>query len=235
VRGPSWGPGQGIDRLRACRRDDTGAAAVEFALVALLLFSLFLGIIEVTLLLRDNVSVSSAVRTGARIASAEAGEGPGTCPAGNTTCVPASVPKLAQDAANSIQKAGTAMPQDAIDAIWVYQANANGWPGGGTKLSDSSCTAANNCVILTWNKNANKFEYASGGGISTSIAACAGTNSNGTPKSDSVGVLMKATHKFLFGLFGTTLSMSDRAVMQFEPLSTDTCQANKPIGGGGHK
>ncbi len=228
MRGPSWGPGQRLAR-RLSRRDDTGAAAVEFALVALLLFSLLLGIIEVTLLLRDNVSVSSAVRTGARIASAEAGAGPGTCPTGPTAppCSPANVPKLAQDAADAIQKAGTAMPQDNIDEIWVYKANSSGFPGTATTFAGSTCTAATNCVIYKWNATTNKFQYNSGAWISTSIAACVGS-------SDSVGVVMKATHRFLFGLFGTTQAMSDRAVMQFEPLPTDSCQANKPVGGGGH-
>jgi hypothetical protein len=230
VRGPTWGPGQRIARTLSSRRhDDSGAAAVEFALVALLLFSLLLGIIEITLLLRDNVSVSSAVRTGARIASAEAGAGPGTCPTGANPppCSPANVPKLAQDAADAIQKAGTAMPQDNIDEIWVYRSNANGFPGSATTLAGSSCTAANSCVVYRWNSASNKFQYSSGAWISTSIAACVGA-------SDSVGVVMKATHRYLFGLFGTTQSMSDRAVMQFEPLSTDSCQANKPLGGGGH-
>ncbi len=229
MRGPSWGPGQRLARTVPRRRDDAGAAAVEFALVALLLFSLLLGIIEGTLLLRDNVSVSSAVRTGARIASAEAGAGPGTCPTGANPppCSPANVPKLAQDAADAIQKAGTAMPQDNIDEIWVYKSNANGFPGGASTLAASACTAATSCVVYRWNDASNRFQYASGAWISTSIAACVGA-------SDSVGVVMKATHRYLFGLFGTTQSMSDRAVMQFEPLATDSCQANKPIGGGGH-
>jgi Flp pilus assembly pilin Flp len=216
VRGPSWGPEQGVDRLRASRRDDEGAAAVEFALVALLLFSLLIGIIEITLLLRDNVSVSSAVRTGARIASAEAGAGPGTCPTGANPppCSPANVPKLAQDAADAIQKAGTAMPQDAIDEIWVYKSNSSGFPGTAANAAAATCTT--NCVVYRWNDASNRFQYSSGTWISTTINACVGT-------SDSVGVIMKATHRYLFGLFGTTQSMSDRAVMQFEPLPASQC------------
>ena len=48
-------------RLRHARGDD-GAAAVEFALVSLLLFTVLLGIMEFSLLMRDNVAISSAVR-----------------------------------------------------------------------------------------------------------------------------------------------------------------------------
>lgn len=227
--GPSWGPSAGhVARRRRVRTsDDDGAAAVEFALVALLLITLLLGIIEFSLLLRDYVSLGSAVRTGARIASAEAGAGPGTCPTGANPppCTPASVPKLAQDAADAIQRAGSAMPEDNIDEIWVYKSNSDGFPGSATTLAGATCST--NCVVYRWVDSANRFQYSSGSWASTSIAACVGS-------SDSVGVIMKATHKYLFGLFGTTVSMSDRAVMQFEPLATDQCQANRPVGGGGH-
>jgi hypothetical protein len=83
-------------------------------------------------------------------------------------------------------------------------------------------------VKYRWVDSNNRFTYVQGGWASTSIAACTGGGS------DSVGVYMKATHKFLLPLFGSTIALSDRAVMQFEPLSSDTCQANKPVGGGGH-
>jgi len=214
------------DRLR--HADDSGAAAVEFALVSLLLFTLLFGIIEFSLLLRDNAAVSSAVRTGARIASAEAGGGPATCPTTPSPpppCSPTSAPKLAQDAADAVQRAGSAMPQDQIDEMWIYKADSSGFPGSATTMSGSSCST--NCVKYVWVASNNRFQYSSGTWTSTSIAACIGS-------SDAVGVIIKATHKYLFGMFGTTASMSDRAVMQFEPLPTDSCQANLAIGSGGH-
>lgn len=213
-------------RFDMARRDD-GAAAVEFALVSLLLFTLIFGIIEFSLLLRDNVSVSSAVRTGARIASAEAGAGPASCPVTTppTVCTPASAPKLAQDAADAVQRAGTAMPKGNIDELWVYKANASGFPGSATSMGGSTCSS--NCVVFHWLDASNRFVYFSGTWTSTTIAACVGS-------SDAVGVIMKATHKGIIGMFGSTWAMSDRAVMQFEPLPTDSCQANKAIGSGGH-
>jgi hypothetical protein len=221
------------DRMRAgWSRADDGAAAVEFALVSLLLVTLLLGIIEFSLLLRDNVAVSSAVRTGARIASAEAGDGPATCltmppPASTPPCSPSTAPKLAQDAADAVQRAGSAMPKSNIDELWIYKANLSGFPGSATSLASASCTSGTSCVKFIWVDANNRFQYASGGWASTSIAACVGS-------SDAVGVIMKGTHKYLFGMFGTTQAMADRAVMQFEPLPTDSCQANKGIGAGGH-
>ncbi len=78
-------------RGRAQLRSDSGAAAVEFAIVSLLLITLVFGIIEFSLLLRDHVSVTSAVRTAARVASSSPGGAvhadqrhdlPGLAPAG---------------------------------------------------------------------------------------------------------------------------------------------------------
>jgi hypothetical protein len=203
---------------------DEGAAAVEFALVAMLLITLVFGIIEFSLLLRDYVSVGSAVRQGARIASAEAGAGPATCltyPVGVTPppCSPTTAPKLAQDAADAIQVEGSAMPKGNIDEIWVYKANSSGFPGTATDMATATCST--NCVRYTWIAANSRFQYASGTWSSTSINACVGT---ATPM-DSVGVIMKATHRYIIGMFGTTTAISDRAVMLFEPLPQDTCAA----------
>ena len=223
-----------VERPRSRRRrgDDDGAAAVEFALVSLLLFTLLFGIMEFALLLRDNIAVSSAVRTGARIASAEAGAGPATCltmpaPTSTPPCSPTTAPKLAQDAADAVQREGSAMPKANIDELWVYKSNLSGFPGVATTLAASACTSANSCVKFLWVAANSRFQYSSGGWSSASINACVGT-------SDAVGVLMKGTHKYLFGMFGTSQAMFDRAVMQVEPLPVDSCQANKSVGSGGH-
>jgi hypothetical protein len=203
---------------------DEGAAAVEFALVAMLLITLVFGIIEFSLLLRDYVSVGSAVRQGARIASAEAGAGPATCltyPVGVTPppCSPTTAPKLAQDAADAIQIEGSAMPKGNIDEIWVYKANTSGFPGSATDMASATCST--NCVRYTWIAANGRFQYASGTWNSSTINACPSA-------SDSVGVIMKATHRYIIGLFGTSTSLTDRAVMLFEPLgqtATSGCAA----------
>lgn len=217
--------------VRRRARDDRGAAAVEFALVSLLLVTLVFGIIEFSLLLRDHVAVTSAVRAGARIASAGAGAGPADCIATTppVPCTPASAPKLAQDAADAIQRAGSAMPKDAIDELWVYKANTAGYPGTANSMDGATCSSTTQCVKYRWVDATNRFVYVSGGWASTSIAACAGGST------DAVGVYMKATHRFITGMFGVTMNVFDRAVMRFEPLPNDMCQANKPIGGGGHQ
>ena len=88
-------------------RDQRGAVAVEAALITPFLCLLLFGIIEMSLLMRDAVSVNSSVRVGARIASVSASSGKGTCAASSNPppCSPATVPALAQAAADAIQKA----------------------------------------------------------------------------------------------------------------------------------
>lgn len=207
-----------------------------------LLFTLVFGIIEFSLLMRDHVSATSAVRTAARIASAEAGAGPSTCTPAPLAppCSPEGTPKLAQDAADAVQRSGTAMPKDSIDVLWIYKANAAGFPGGITTqaafdaatadptTAGATCTSANKCVWYRWNEAANRFQYRGGGWRSSSINACAGSID-----AESVGVFLRATHDGVTGIFGS-MKVADRAVMKFEPLPSGTCNGTGNPSTGGH-
>src|SRR3954470_8261614 len=53
-------------RRRRSRRPDTGASAVEFALVAPVLFLILFGIIDYGIWFSDSISARQAVRDGAR-------------------------------------------------------------------------------------------------------------------------------------------------------------------------
>lgn len=201
---------------RGRSRDQKGAVAVEAALVTPLLVLLVFGIIEMSMLMRDTVSVNSSVRTGARIASVSAASGPGTCPTGPSAppCTPAQAPALAQAAADAIQRAGSAMPQDSIEWVMIYEAGANGFPIGQTTLTCSS-----NCVTYTWNDANNRFQYQAGSWNSTTaINACVNDANR-----DAVGVALRARHTWVSGLFGDGVEMTERSVMQFEPLPNDQC------------
>lgn len=199
-------------------KKERGAVAVEAALVTPLLVILLLGIIEMSLLMRDTVSTTSAVRTGSRVASASAGAGPGTCAASSNPppCTPASAPAVAQVAADAIQRAGSAMPKDSIEYVLVYDANVLGYPKpeGNRTLACSS-----NCVKYVWDDGLNKFRYASGSWNSASINAC--INDSGR---QSVGVAMRARHNWVSGFFGDGVHLEERSVMQFEPLPNESCK-----------
>jgi hypothetical protein len=178
---------------------------------------LVIGILEFTVAYRDNVAVASAARTGVRVASTGADDGPCVPDAADETpCPSGAVPLLAQTAANAIARAGTAVPEEAIRHIMVYKANDNGFPGS-LSSTPSSCAGVSNCVMYVWRPLVGEFRYASGSWPSASINACFPSNV------DSVGVNVVADHAFITGLFGATVTLSERAVMQFEPLPPESC------------
>jgi hypothetical protein len=204
------------------QRRESGAVAVETALVMPLILAVLFGIVEVSLLIRDHVAITSAVRVGARIASASPGAGAGICETGPTAppCTSTSSPALAQAAADAIQRAGSAMPKDSIEYILVYKANVQGFPGAaGNTTMPSSCNGIPACVRFVWRDDANAFRYAGGAWDSKSINACLN-------ESDTLGVHMQASHKGVTGIFGGSIGLADRSVMKFEPLSNDSCSAD---------
>jgi Flp pilus assembly protein TadG len=164
--------------------------AVEFALILPLLLLILFGIIEWSLAFKDTLTVASATRAGARTASAQ----------------PRS-PTFADDTARSVSRAVAALPDNAIEALWVYKAGADGKPVGGGGFS--SCTT---CVQYSWNASTNAFvrQGATNWDPATQNA-CAGT-------SDAVGVYLRANHKFLTGYFPPAVSVTDHTVMNLEPV-----------------
>ncbi len=202
--------------------------ALEAALVMPLLVLLVFGIIEFGFLMRDYAGVSALVRTGARIASTGADDGPGTCETGAEAppCTSTSSPALAQEAADAIQRAGSATPPDMIDYILVYKANTHGYPGSESNTTmPVDCSGTSNCVKFTWRDSLDAFRYTSGSWDSRTISACfPGSSSH---PMDRVGIYLKATHSMITGLFGTSITLHDRAVMDFEPLATQSCGANQ--------
>ncbi len=206
--------------VRKRTRGERGAVALEAALTFPILLLIVLGIIELTFLMRDHAVVVSDTRVAARIASTGANAGVGTCPSGPgaPTCVPANVPALAQQAADAVQRAGSAMPVDQIQYLLVYKANAGGYPGADSVSSmPTSCSGFSNCVMFKWRPTENKFRYFSGSWISSTINACFPGNL------DRVGIQLVAKHKNFTGLFGSYLNLDDHAVMNFEPLPAQIC------------
>ncbi len=209
-------------RRRFGPRSERGAVVVEAALVTPLLMIFLLGIIEMAMLMKDDVALTSAVRNGGRTASANADAGPGGTATDDGSCLspctPSNAPMFAQMAANAIQTAGTALPKDSIQELWVYKANNKGYPGA---ANSTAMVCGTNCVKYKWVKSKDEFRYFSGTWLSSSINACANT------APDSVGIYMKAKHDFLTGFFTDDVIIEDHAVFQFEPLPTLTCAAGQ--------
>ena len=213
-QGSARAPRQGS--ARASRRaSQRGAVAVETALVTPLLLVVLLGIIELPMLIRDYVAVTSAARTGARVAASEPG-----CvnKFGSPACPGADPAPFAQLAADAVSRNGTALPAASIRYILVYKANSNGYPGALTSMP-GSCAGVASCIGFTWNATSGTFVQSSGSWNRSNVNACFPNNV------DSVGVQVVADHQFLAGLMGASLTMTEHAVMSFEPLPVEHCSA----------
>lgn len=201
------------------RAAERGAVAVETALVTPLLLVVLLGVVELPMLIRDYVAVTSAARTAVRVAAAEPGcvtkVGEPACPATD----PAPFAKLAADA---VARNGTALPPRSISYILVYKANANGFPGALSSMP-ASCAGITSCVGYTWNETVGDFVKSSGSWDRRTVNACFPSNI------DSVGVQVVADHDFLSGLLGASMTMSDRAVMNFEPMPVGSCASGSHL------
>jgi hypothetical protein len=215
--------------------------AVEFAILVPVLMILVMGMLEFSLVMKDSAGLSATVRVGVRTAASGAGAGDGVCspdPPTGYVCAPAKYsPALVTSAINAMQTAGTALTPDIVDFVLVYRANANGWPGATTTAAaaDAYCSqvlnppAPNNCVKFTYNKIANKYQYVAGWWDSATINACINANAL-----QSVGVYMKASHPYLTQVFGSKITLEDKAVLRFEPLPVQSCNGSGNPATGGH-
>ena len=198
---------------------------------------LLFGMLEYSLVMRDSSGVSATVRVGVRVAASGAGAGDGVCPNPlpdpSYVCAPARYsPALVTSAINAMQQAGTGLTADQVNYVLVYKANLNGWPGTATDASTAAAQCAvisNNCVKFTYNKVADKYQYASGSWDSATINACINATLG-----QSVGVYLNASRPFMYRVLGTTTTMEDNAVMKFEPLPIQSCNGSGSSSSGGH-
>jgi Flp pilus assembly protein TadG len=180
--------------MRRRRTGDEGAVAVEAALVTPLIVLLLFGTIEFGLALKDWLNVTSAVRSGARIASAE--------------------PRLSSYADDTMTQVKNALVANnpPVATLIVYKADADG-----NALGAASVAACTVCVKYTWDQAGKTFATpAAGSWPATSHNACFG-------EQDRVGVYLEITHPTVTKLFMESLSIADKSVMSFEP-QPGTCK-----------
>lgn len=205
-------------------RGDRGAVAVETALLAPVLLVFLFGIVGLSMFIRDYVAVTSAARTGVRVAAAAPDAGPCAYSATDETpCPTGQVPNFAQIAADAVARAGSALPKESIRFVMVFKANTQGFPGSLNQMP-SSCSGVANCVTYTWRPALSSFRYASGTWQSNTVNACFPDNV------DAVGVQVVADHTFFNGLlFGAKMKMQNTAVMNFEPLPVAQCGSGQHL------
>jgi Flp pilus assembly protein TadG len=201
---------------RAIPSGESGASAVEAALIMPLLILLTFGFIEVAMLLRDYAAVTHLARDGSRIASANPRNGTveGHGGTGGQT-------SFAFKAADAVGMSGTALPKSSIAELWVYRANAQGFPDGTSSFDSASCRS-DNCVRYVWTGGSFQFDGASAWDPAD-INACPGD-----PSAMAVGVFIRVHHQSVTNLLPTTMDITDRSVLKFEPLPSGSCKPPSP-------
>lgn len=195
--GGRWRPRVGADGPGRAR-GERGAVIVEFALVLPLLVSLTFGIVEFSSAYHASSTIADATRAGGRVGSALATE--------STYAV-----RIAEAVAATLQT----LPADEPQELWIYKANAQGYPGSGTGFT--ACGA--NCIRYQWNPATREFDTSSpsgGGWPASAHQVC-------TQPFDELGVYVRARHAFVTRLFGTTVTLRDHSVFRFEPVPTSVC------------
>lgn len=174
-------------------RNDRGVAAVEAAIITPVFLLLLIGIIEFGLVFKDQLAITSAVRAGARIASAEP-----------------RIATFAADAASQVAREGSAIDMTQVEALWVYKADQSGHPvgAGGTFGSCSS-----SCVQFAWAKASKTFVQTGASWASSEQNACQGTQ-------DSVGVYLSFTHPGVTQAIFDSIGLNSYTVMRLEPIPT---------------
>ena len=163
-----------------------------------LLLLLVFGIVEFGMVFKDWLAVTSAVRAGTRMASAEP-----------------RVTTFAQDAANQVAKEGAAINMNNVEELWIYKADANGYPVGGTS-SFTSCSG----VKFHWSSASHTFVPYSTTWTAIQQDACAGDVNH-----DTVGVYLEVLHPSITGLIFSSMTFKEHSVMSLEPIpTTQTCK-----------
>ena len=184
-------------------RSERGASLVEAALVVPLLILLAFGAAEFGFVFLDFLNVSSAAREGARVGSA----------VGNAVDADTLI-------LGAIAEATADLDNSTIEAIWIFEAQANGDPVDNCVV-DSSLNYFT-CVGPT--NNTNIYDAAGnkliGSWTSTGRRVTVGLNCPAVPAEcpDRLGVRVVFTHQYITGFLSfPTGPFAEDAVFQVEP------------------
>ena len=200
-------------RARGWRRQpnsgESGAAAVEAAIVTPIVIVMLFGIVELGFLFKDYLAASNAVQAGVRIASAAPR---------NTT--------FAQSAADRVALSGGAMNLNDVQQLWIYKVAPacptcalTNKPDGFTDFSN--CTT---CVQFRWDAPTKKFVTTPNSAHpvlkdnwpANTQNACSARGPGGPP--DRIGVYLQFKHDAFTNFVFKTVTISEASVMMLEPI-----------------
>jgi hypothetical protein len=191
-------------RLR--QRSERGAALIEAGFVLPVLLLVVFGVFEFGFAFKNSLTITSATRSGARVASA----------------LPRTTDYEISTAAAVRGSLLNAFQSGEVEYLSIYKADPNtGEPSDGSDFE--TCTE---CYRYAWDPTAQggvgDWAYVAGSWPPLTQAACGADSST-----DYVGVYVRAKHDFLTATFGSSKTLTAHTVMRLEPVPTSgglTCQ-----------
>jgi len=189
--------------LRRRAKSERGASLLEAAIVAPLLILLAFGAAEFGFVFLDFLNVSSAAREGARVGSA-VGDAVDA-----DTLILGAIAEATADLDNSI-----------IEAIWIFEAKANGDPVDNCVVDSSPDFYTCAGVPVTTNIYDGAGNLLTGSWNATGRRVTVGLNCPASPAEcpDRLGVRVVFTHQYITGFLAfPTGPFAEDAVFQLEP------------------
>jgi hypothetical protein len=191
---------------RRRREAESGAVLVEAAFALPVFLLLIFGVIEWGLFFAGSATTTSATREGARYASAN-------------FAVAATQPTAADQIRDLVVQDMTALTgQDVPVSLWIYKANASGYPGPDSQTDYSSCNQS--CYRYSWTGGTFVRDTSNPTQNYTTPDACGVTL-------DSIGVYVQVKHAYVTGILtsivGATSTISEATVSRLEPKPNKDC------------
>lgn len=192
-------------RIPRRSRGDRGAALTEFVFIVPLLALIVAGVLEFGLAWRDSMTVSNALRSGARVGSN----------AGRERSADYTILK-------SIEAAMAEVPTARIDRIVIYKASTSNSAPSATCTGGTSVNGVCNVYSATdLARPASDFTSTCTGSTGTSpdrFWCPTSRQSQQALGADYLGVWMQVRYTYVTHLFpGTGITIKDRAIMRLEP------------------
>jgi TadE-like protein len=194
-------------REPARTRGESGAVLVESAIVLPVFLLIVFGIIEFGLAFTASATTVSSTREGARYGSAN------FAIAADRNVAADQIRDLVEDDLDALTGLDTPV------TLWIYRANANGYPGA--LSSFSACVV--NCYQYTW--TGGHFVRTTG---NTDPSRWSAPDACGTTL-DSIGVYLEVRHRYMTGyltrIIGQDNLLKESTVSRLEPLPLTQCPA----------
>ncbi len=207
-------------RHPARKRRDEGATLVELSIVALLVFTLFLGIFEFGLLFRDNLTAADAVADATRIGAII---GPDVVDPASSSADYAIV--------KAVRDGLSALNDSSIQYVVVFKAS-----GSGEDPESQVPTACKRGTSLRGicNSYAGPAAFEAVADGDAAYFTCSGTNTAACPwdpstrsdgptsdKVDTLGVYVKINRSGFTGFFGDNWTITRASTIRLEPGITE--------------